>query len=254
MLFFFHCHKAAGSTVVDAAQRSGIRLPQTHRNGNLLDAEGKVLRWSALSTEEALERIATERAQGTEMLCFEFDYPDWTALRSIPGTQWFTVLRDPMARAFSNYRMDVLAGFVKQGQVLGFDSYMNGASLFRADNYYVRFFSGRFGPGRDPVSRDHLALALRRLEELDAVAILEQGTLAETLSPLGFKAESFGWRNRHEVRRQKDDAPAWTADLDIDSFPVEPEFYQRHAFDYALYARAAHYATKRPAVPVRLSA
>ena len=45
MIVYLHMHKCAGTSVVRAAQASGLRLPALHQNGNLLDPDGKPLKY-----------------------------------------------------------------------------------------------------------------------------------------------------------------------------------------------------------------
>ena len=203
MLLFFHCHKAAGTTVTRAAEASGMKLTEGHRNGNPVNDEGKPLDWTTLNREQTIEKFSGFQRQGVDMVAVEFSFPTWQVLeevsREVGGLRMFTVLRDPAARALSNYRMDVLNNLIPRDRLFGFYGFMNGASLFRTDNFYTRFFCRI--PPKARISRDHLQFAKKKLSGFDQVCVLERGDMAQRLAPLGFREESFGWLNVNNKRR-----------------------------------------------------
>lgn len=241
MLVFFHCHKAAGTTVIHAAKASGLKLPENHRNGNPFDQNGKRIDWDALSAEQAVDQLEGLKKQGVDMIALEFNTPAWSVLDQIDGLRLFTILRDPAARALSNFRMDVRNHAPLRRQVFGVPSYMNDSSLFRSNNYYTRFFCG-VGP-KAKLGRDHLQFAKHKLATFEQVCILERGDMAQKLAPLGFKEESFGWKNEGKSKKPSDFDPEkeW---LDLKAFPDDPQFFAENCYDYALYAhfmyRAVH--------------
>ena len=234
MLIFFHCHKAAGTTITRAAEASGMKLPEGHRNGNPVDSDGKVIDWANLGKSATLDFLEKCDAQGVDMLSVEFSFPSWSTLAEVPNLKMFTVLRDPAARALSNYRMDVLNNHVLRDRIFGFQSFMNGASIFRSDNFYTRFFCRV--PPNAKLCRENLDFAKRRLEGLDAVCVLEKGNLPEKLEPLGFRAESFGWANANKSKKKFQNYDSEREELDLKSFPGDPQFFAENCYDYALYA------------------
>jgi len=234
VLVFFHCHKAAGTTVTRAAEASGMKLPEGHRNGNPVDATGKLVDWSGLGKAATLDLFAEYERQGVDMLAVEFSFPAWSTLTEIPDLRMFTVLREPAARALSNFRMDVLNNHIARERVFGFAAFMNGASLFRADNYYTRFFSRI--PPKAKICKDHLDFAKRRLAQFDSVCVLEKGNLPEKLAPLGFDRAAFGWQNANRDKKKFQTFDVEQEGIDLKSFPDDPEFYAVNCYDYALYA------------------
>ena len=52
MIVYLHMHKCAGTSVVRAAQASGLRLPAVHRNGNLLNDQDKPLKYRGMARAE----------------------------------------------------------------------------------------------------------------------------------------------------------------------------------------------------------
>lgn len=233
MLLFFHCHKAAGTTVTKAATKSGMKLAPGHRNGNPVDADGKVIKWGDLNEDATLEVFSALERDGVDLVAFEFSFPPWATLAKLPNTRVFTVLREPAARAFSNYRMDVANGYVSQERVFGFYSFMNNASLIRSHNYYTRFFSG-VGP-RAKITQDHLHFAKKRLAEFETVCIVEHGNLADHLGPFGFEPSAFRWENSSNHNRKVREVNK-QGEFDLATFPDDPQFFADNCFDYALYA------------------
>lgn len=211
-----------------------MKLPDGHRNGNPVDAEGKLVDWSALGKAATLELFAGYERQGVDMLAVEFSFPAWSTLDELPGLRMFTVLREPAARAMSNFRMDVLNNHIPRERVFGFSAYMNGASLFRADNYYTRFFCRL--PPKAKISRDHLDFAKRKLSQFDSVCVLEKGNLPEKLAPLGFDSSVFGWKNANKDKKKFHRFDADKEGFDLKGFPDDPEFFAENRYDYALYA------------------
>ena len=239
MRIFFHCHKAAGTTVTHAAAASGMRLPDGHRNGNPVDGDGRIIDWAKLPDDETQALLEEYKRSGIDMISFEFSMPKWSVLEAVEGLEFFTVLREPIARAFSNYRMDILNNYVKRDRVFGFASYMSSESLFRSDNYYTRFFS-RVSP-KAKLTRDHLAFARRRLEGFSAVAVLERNNLAQKFRPLGFDPDAFTPTNTRAGKKKKIERYRENPDqIDIDTFPVDPDFHAENMFDTALYAYFLH--------------
>ena len=235
MLVFFHCHKVAGTSIVRAAEASGMKLPEGHRNGNPVDAEGTRITWSDLPDDAVFERFETFRRDSVDMVAFEFDSPFWSVLERIDGLRLFTVLREPNARSFSNFRMDVLNGDLRKARfVYGYNTYQNFTGLFRATNYYTRFFSRC--PLTEEVTRDHLNFALSRLNTFDSVCVLETGSLPAHLGRLGFAPETLGQFNASTAERVRTYADQPHPHFDVETFPAEPEFFVRNAYDCALYS------------------
>lgn len=248
MLIFFHCHKAAGTTVTKAAEASGMKLPEGHRNGNPFDSNGQRVNWDTLGKAATLDLFAEYERQGVDMVAVEFSFPAWGTLAEIPDLKMFTVLREPAARALSNFRMDVLGNNLARERTFGFSSYINNSTLFRADNFYTRFFCRI--PPKARICKDHLDFARRKLETFDSVCILEQGNLPEKLSPLGFDKAAFGWKNANHRKKKFHNFDTEKEGFDLRKFPDDPEFYASNAYDYALYAYFLHNSIGEAEKPV----
>ena len=237
-VIFFHCHKAGGTTIVDAAKRSGFKLPQDHRNGNPLDSEGKAIKWFRLSDEEATRNISRLNDEGVNFFCFEFSIPKFSVLDKFEDFHYITVLRDPLARAYSNFKMDVFHRYVDPVKISHFSKYMNGDNLVQSNNYYTRFFSGLRNQGS--VDKSHLETAIKFIHKFDMVCILERGNMNQKLAPLGFDPEVFGWKNSAKAKKRFQNNDVQNSDVKINSFPICAEFQKNNAFDYALYSYFLH--------------
>jgi hypothetical protein len=242
-VIFFHCHKAGGTTVVDAAKRSGFKLPQSHANGNPLDAEGKLINWSRLSDEETLQTFSSLYDEGVNFFCFEFSVPKWSLLSAIENLHFITVLREPLARSYSNFKMDILNRYIDPVKISEFSKYTNGDNLVQSNNFYTRFFSGL--KCWEPVNENHLENAIRIINQFDAVSILERGNLSQRLAPLGFDPASFGWQNSTMGKKKFEKYDEENEKIKIKSYPVITDFQKNNTLDYALYSYFLHKDVER---------
>ncbi|WP_131196530.1 hypothetical protein [Lichenihabitans psoromatis] len=232
MLVFLHMHKAGGSAVVAAAHRSGLKLPATHQNANLIDAHGGPIYFGDKS-KSALKDIFNQQIDsGTTFMAMEWDFPNIDNLPDDLGLRLFTVLRDPLARAVSNYRMDKLNGWVSKRST--FPSYMNNHGLYRSANYYVKKLNN-IG-SREQVRPEHLRSALNALNQFDLVCVLEHRSMSSNLATLGIGFDPSHYVNDLQSTPLFGDSNR--ALLAID--PVDAAaFVRRNAADYALYHRYA---------------
>lgn len=233
MKAFFHCHKAGGTTVVKAAIASGMQLPARHRNGNPIDADDQRIDWDLISDEEALDTLRRLQDSGVDLLCFEFNTPSWRVLEQIEGLQTFTVIREPLSRTFSNYRNDVVAGALTDG-IYGFASYTAVDKLFRAPNFYTRFFTR--AEVTDRLTIDHLHAAIAYLEDMERVAVLERGNLGAQLEGLGFAPDAFEWKNANANKTKFKKLLDRGSRLDVTTYPTDPGFCEKNALDMVLYS------------------
>jgi len=244
MIFFFHCHKAGGSTVVKAAQEGGMTLPPNHANGNVTEADGSLIRWDALSDEAATERLQTLSDQGVNFLAFEFSMPSLKVLSRFEQARHVAVLREPLARMYSNFKMDVAQDYIALDGVFGIDSYVRTADAdYRSNNYYIRFFC-RLGPN-EPVRPEHLTYTLALLKGFDVVGVLETAPLAADLQAIGLPFDDAGWTNSTAKSTKFQTAAARMSALSLDSYPVSPDFIEANRYDYALYSYFMQQAMKR---------
>ena len=112
MLVFAHLRKCAGTSVVEAAERAGVVLPPDHVNGHLPGAEGHALAGLSRLSPAQLDGILRPLAQGgVQFLAIEWDFPAFDRFPTDLDLRFFTIFRDPVERALSNYAYDVAMGY-----------------------------------------------------------------------------------------------------------------------------------------------
>ena len=184
MIVYLHMHKCAGTSVVRTALASGLRLPAQHQNGNLLRDDGRPLKYRGMTADDVRAVIEQERDAGTQFMAIEWDCPPIEQLRAIADVRLLTSLRDPLARAISNFRMDKVAGWI--APEVDFAAYINGDALYASDNYYTKMLC-QLWP-KDTASAAHGERALAALDAFEAVIVVEQGNLAACLASFGITA------------------------------------------------------------------
>ena len=232
MLLFVHMHKCAGSTVRKSAQRSGLNLPSPHRNGNLLDASGAAVKYAPLDDDQAREILRTQRDAGVDFMAMEWDFP---SIRAIPrrDVQIFTVLRDPLERAVSNFKYAKLRGSTKE--TTNFREFFGRSSgarqpLSRSNNYYVRKLSAG-APDKTLVVED-LRSAEAALRRFASVILLGKDDLQVSLMSLGIT--EFANTN---ITSQIKAVPGLSADAITVSDEDMAWFEKHNRFDRRLFTR-----------------
>ena len=226
MIIYLHMHKCAGTSVVRAAQNSGLRLPANHRNGNLLDDEDNPVKYRRVAHDEFVALIRRQIDQPVDFMAMEWDFPRWEMFNGLPPLRFFTTLRDPLARAISNFRMDKVAAWIDRDAT--FADYINGDALYCSDNYYVKILC-QLWP-RDTATQADLDYALAVLARFEAVIVVEQGNMAKVLprfgiAPLQRRANAF----------VRDAAQGLSeAQLAISQAEIR-DFIARNALDYDIY-------------------
>lgn len=228
MIIYLHMHKCAGTSVIRSAQASGLRLPAVHQNGNLLDDQGKPLKYRGMPHDKLAELLQHHCQDGVEFMAMEWDFPGIEAFDAVPGLRLFTSLRDPVARAISNFKMDKVAGWIAPG--MAFADYINGDALYRSDNYYIKMLC-QLWP-KDSVTDAHFDYAMHGLARFEGVIVVEQSNMARVLS--GFGIDPLPRRfNRFKSQAARE---ALGDDRCLDVSPRDiREFIGRNTLDYALY-------------------
>ena len=228
MIIYLHMHKCAGTSVIRSAQASGLRLPEVHQNGNLLDADAKPLKYRGMRRQDLIALLQRHRDDGVQFFAMEWDFPRFHMFDALPDLRFFTSLREPVARAISNFRMDKVAGWI--APEMRFGDYINGDALYRSDNYYTRIL-GQLWP-KDTATPADLDHALAVLAGFEAVIVVEQGNMAQVLPRFGIAAEPRRF-NRFDAEaaraRLGDDWHLRVSQREIG------DFIARNAFDFALY-------------------
>ncbi len=264
MLAFFHFHKCAGSTIVDAAAKSGLKLPPQHRNGNPLNDYGLRIEWSKIDESECEEILCRFRDQGIDLVAFEHDIPPWAVLDRVAGLRFLTVLREPQSRAFSNYKYSLGRQLKKGKRVrpelvrlaemkgdplsivlpkaqgseakfrpLDFQDWNSLDGRFRADNFFVRWLCRE--PSNVHLDDSHLEFAIDKLTGFERVLILERDEISSDLETLGFKKRAFRKRKK-STARYPDVLTVGGINFDVKTFPRSADFVVKNSLDYSLYS------------------
>ena len=127
LTWFIHFHKAAGSSVIEAARLNGETLPEDHRNGNLTSTEEPEAVLYHNKTREQFEKIIEGvLASKVTFVASEWDIPDLEYLLSHPRIQVVTILRHPTERFLSNLNYDLKRKYYRGPlnffNYLGYDS------------------------------------------------------------------------------------------------------------------------------------
>lgn len=228
MIIYLHMHKCAGTSVIRSALASGLRLPPAHNNGNLLAEDGSPIKYRGMVREDLVALLETQIAAGVEFMAMEWDFPRWAMFERFADLRFFTTLRDPLARAISNFRMDKVAGWIDRE--VHFAHYINGDALYCSDNYYVKML-GQLWP-RDTATPADLDYALAVLARFEGVIVVEQGNMRDVLARFGITpdARRFNRFDADAARdRLGDDRTLRVSQSEI------RDFIDRNALDYALY-------------------
>jgi hypothetical protein len=231
MIVYLHMHKCAGTSVIRAARASGLRLPQAHRNGNLVDAAGTEIKFRRMGADAVVALLRRQIDAGVEFMAMEWDFPALATLDRVGPLRLFTSLRDPLARAISNFKMDKVAGWIDPA--ITFTDYVDADALYRADNYYVKMLGARWPA--DAMSEADLDHALAVLARFERVIVVEQGNMAAVLAAFGItpgavRANAFN----HGAARKRlgGDRRLWVGQDEMRAFIA------RNALDYRLYRHA----------------
>ena len=184
MLIFVHMHKCAGTAVRLAAQRSGFKLPARHRNGYLVDAEGEALRFVGMKRPRFDRLMTTQQRRGVTFFSMEWDFPPIDFFEPY-DVRLFTVLRNPLDRAISNYRYAKLRGRIPKTrtfrQLYKIENRSN--ALSRAPNYFIRKLCSLSALA--PITEQHLEHAAEILRQFKVVSVIGHHNLDADLQQLG---------------------------------------------------------------------
>jgi hypothetical protein len=119
----------------------------------------------------------------------EWDFPQIEHFDCAFQIQLFTVMRDPLTRAISNYRFSKLTGEIDED--VGFREAMNGSyrnvgPLARSANYYTRKLCA--ATSRELLDRTSLIRAQEVLGKFRSVIVLGRDNLTQELAKLGISA------------------------------------------------------------------
>ena len=228
MILYLHMHKCAGTSVVRAAAASGLRLPAQHQNGNLIAADDRPIKYRGMPSADLAALLDRQSDAGVQFMAMEWDFPRPEQFAGTRALRTFTSLRDPLARAISNFRMDKVAGHIDPA--VRFGDYINGDALYCSDNYYVKMLC-QLWP-KDHATPADLAFAMDVLASFEAVIVIEQANMPQVLARFGITPEATRHNAFHADPAHYpsgDDPRLWISDREI------RDFIARNTLDYALY-------------------
>jgi hypothetical protein len=228
MILYLHMHKCAGTSVVCAAQASGMRLPKSHKNGNLIGEDDRPIKYRRLARPDLAALLQRQIDDGVQFMAMEWDFPRWEMFEGLAPLRFFTSLRDPLARAISNFRMDKVAGWIDRD--VAFADYVNGDALYCSDNYYVKILCQLWPKDMaTPADRDYAMAVLARFE---AVIVVEQGNMGDVLARFGMTPPErrFNVFAAEAAREGELNARQMAV-----SQPEIRDFIARNALDYDIY-------------------
>ncbi len=189
LIWFQHFHKAAGSSIVAAAQSNNECFWPAHVNGNPLDANGEQLDLACYSAEQLSRFIKQCQQRGVTFVATEWALPNIDVLKTDLAVKLITVVRDPLTRFVSNFYYDLHNGYTPARSV---ESYVNTrARTFTMDNYYCRILA-KIDNRIAPITEAEYLLAKANLAKFNIIASLE--TDIDQIAP------ALGWSSdiKHE--------------------------------------------------------
>lgn len=228
MIIYLHMHKCAGTSVIRSAAASGLRLPAMHANANLIDHHGHAIKYRGMARTALAGLLQHQIATGVAFMAMEWDFPRIDMFDDVAPLRFFTSLRDPLARAISNFKMDKVAGWCPLD--MPFADYINGDAQYRSDNYYVKLL-GQLWP-KDTAHAADLDYAMAVLTGFEAVIVVEQGNMNAVLAQFDVTPEPFRF-NAFDVdaarSRLHHESQLWISQAEI------RDYIDRNALDYTLY-------------------
>ncbi|MFL9992600.1 hypothetical protein PQR34_15430 [Paraburkholderia sediminicola] len=231
MILFFHFHKAAGTTVIDAARSMGLRLPASHQNGHPLEDDGSPVVLAGKSRADVHAYFARIKSQGVQFMALEWDLPQFEYLVDIEDLKMCTVLRDPFKRAVSNFKMDSSNDWL-YGRVFDFEDYFDSSVQHRSNNYYVRSICGLYGRDAE-IGPKHIAYCKKFMEAMDVACCLETNDLRHEFRKVGIEIAPGQHSNRHEENPPPDHLRDVFGHNSLDMY--KDSFVAQNLADYYLY-------------------
>lgn len=225
---FLHMHKCAGSYVVKNAQAAGFVLPEGHHNGNLHGKDGRPIKYAAMSPGDLRGVLLEQVSKGTNFIAMEWDFPRLETFPQDLDIVFLTVLRDPLSRAISNYRMDKINGWCDRE--IRFLEYIDHSALYRSNNYFVRMLCNA-GISRE-VGVPDLDYACSVLEKFRMVAVLEQNDLPERLERIGIDCKDRSPANTLSSKEKRFLLPPELLEVSVSDMT---EFCKNNYLDMTLY-------------------
>jgi len=235
LTIFLHNHKCAGSTVVSSAQACGFSLPEGHKNGNLMNGDGRFVMYARMTKERLRTTLQDQVDAGVNFLAMEWDFPAFEKFPSDMPIRFVTVLRNPLVRAISNWKNDKVNR--RCAEDVSFASFMDGSATFRSHNYFVRMLASL--SAKDEVTLEHFNYAVSVLKKFDAVVPLDSsGRTLKQLSAVGITVKPEHHKNR--FARKQDVAKDFAKSFLTIHTDELAEYCAKNHYDFALFTMFSH--------------
>lgn len=198
IFIFAHLRKCAGTSVIRAAVRAGVRLPPGHVNGHLPDAAGHALGGlDRLPPDEFRGILGGLRAAGVELMAIEWDFPRFELFPTDLGLRFFTIFRDPVERLVSNYAYDVTMDYTPATSIW---EWMERPAIWTRGDYFVRFFCAL--RAEEEVTPDHVDEAYGVLSTHFRFAFLQDDLTAFLNRDVGLPVGTLPRANKTSALRR----------------------------------------------------
>lgn len=187
LIYYLHVHKAGGKSFVRLAGKNGARVYTPSFNGNphyhhaISRTEFRIPFWEWSAAEQEAFLLSGPHTLVCNEWCLGAWFPEHPRIRTA------VTLRDPLDRAYSNFRAVQRRGNLDRA--LAFHDFIQGAEVLPwwMSNRTVAQFSVWSGlKSRQPTEED-LSIALDRLGRFDTVLVLERDYTEAVFR------RAFGW-------------------------------------------------------------
>ena len=172
LIWFQHFHKAAGTTIVELAQKNKEVFWPVHENGNPVVTYNNFIKLWKYSEDGLNAFVDLCEEKGVTFVATEWGLPILDVLAKNPRVTLITCLRNPIDRFVSNFYYDLYNEFTMAKKI---NEYINSSkSAFTMFNYYTRVLS-KHDNNPQNINEDFFYKAKDRLDQFDCCLILEDG-------------------------------------------------------------------------------
>lgn len=199
MFVFAHLRKCAGTSVVKAVIKAGVKVPPKHCNAHPAGDDGHALPGMAEMDKGKIADIFSSLAEaGTDFVALEWDFPRFEKFPDRDDLRFFAIFRDPVQRLYSNYTFDVTNGYTRSRSL---SEYMLEPGIWAHENYYTRFFAGM--KSFEAVTAEHEAYVAEVVTRRFKFAFFEDDLLAFVKQEVGVPVRVLPKSNRTSSLRKR---------------------------------------------------
>lgn len=139
LIWFIHCHKCAGSSLVNLLITSGYIPYPYNINGNPTDSSGRLLDFSSFDKKQLDVFIDQAIDSGVSLICSEFSHPSIKDLGERGDIVVATIIRNPVSRIWSNWSFDYLMSY--RSSQISIGKWLQQDFSWCSPSYFVDTFS-----------------------------------------------------------------------------------------------------------------